>query len=112
MSGYPNPFLNNSMVSGSNFVGEYRSRYSTGETIKYNSGDMVLFEGKLFVATNLIESGTPDTNSDWLAMGNSRISYRSTTPTNPQIGDNWFNSATGKLYKYIDDGETKQFVEV
>ena len=112
MTSYPNPFANSTFSASSKFVGEYRSRHSSGETIKYNSGDMVLFEGKLFVATNLIESGTPDTNSDWLAMGNSRISYRSTIPPNPAGGDNWFNSATGKLYKYIDDGETKQFVEV
>ena len=111
MTGYPNPFLN-STFSASRFIGEYKSRYSSGERIKYNSGDMVLFEGKLFVAINLIESGTPDTNSDWLAMGNSRVSYRSTIPPDPKVGDNWFNSNTAKLYTYIDDGETKQFVEL
>ena len=69
MTGYPNPFLN-STFSASRFIGEYKSRYSSG------------------------------------------VSYRSTIPPDPKVGDNWFNSNTAKLYTYIDDGETKQFVEL
>lgn len=96
----------------SRFVGEYVSTYPTGESIKYNLGDAVLFEGKLFVASNLINFGSPDINPDWIPLGNSRISYRNTIPPDPKIGDKWFNSSTGQLYTYIDDGETKQFVEL
>ena len=94
------------------FRGEWSARHPSGEPRRYFSGDAVLYEGKLFIASNNISVGSPDTNSDWVPEGNSRISYRSTQPPDPRVGDNWFNSATGKLYKYIDDGETKQFVEV
>ena len=94
------------------FVGEYAATYPTGESIQYNFGDAVLFEGKLFVASVAINFGSPDINPDWIPLGNSRISYRNTIPPDPKIGDKWFNSGTGKLYTYIDDGETKQFVEL
>ena len=94
------------------FRGEWSARYPSGEIRRYTIGDAVLYEGKLFIASENISVGGPDTNSAWIPSGNSRISYRSTKPPDPKIGDNWFNSATGKLYKYIDDGETKQFVEL
>ncbi len=94
------------------FLGEYAATYPTGESIRYSRGDAILFEGKLFIASEDINHGTPDTNPRWVPLGNSRISYRSTTPPDPKVGDNWLNSNTGKLYTYIDDGETKQFVEL
>ena len=118
MTSAPNPFnavsnpLMNADFTSSRFRGEYKTRFPSGEPEGYRSGDLILYEGKLFIATNIITSGSPDTNNAWVPLGNSRISYRSTQPPDPKVGDNWFNSATGKLYKYIDDGETKQFVEV
>jgi|TARA_R110000850_G_scaffold127665_1_gene246822 hypothetical protein len=96
----------------STFLGEYRTRYPSGETITYEANSIVLYEGKLFISTARILSGSPDTNNNWSPLGNSRVSYRDTQPPDPRIGDTWFNSTTGKLYTFIDDGETKQFVEL
>jgi len=104
--------MTNISLSDSKFFGEYRIRYTSGETIVYERSSIVLYEGKLFIASSRILSGSPDTNSNWLPLGNSRISYRSTQPPDPKVGDNWFSSSTGKLYTYVDDGETKQFVEL
>lgn len=104
--------MTNIPLGSTTFLGEYKTRYSSGETIIYASGSTVLYEGKLFVSKATIFSGSPDTNSDWAPLGNSRVSYRDTQPPDPRIGDTWFNSSTGKLYTFIDDGETKQFVEL
>jgi len=104
--------MKSSPLINSTFLGEYRTRYPSGETITYEVSSIVLYEGKLFISTAKILSGNPDTNSDWSPLGNSRVSYRDTQPPDPRIGDTWFNSSTGKLYTFIDDGETKQFVEL
>tara|TARA_B100001059_G_C17688625_1_gene503704 strand:- start:628 stop:942 length:315 start_codon:yes stop_codon:yes gene_type:complete len=104
--------MTNISLTNSTFLGEYRSRHSSGEPIIYEIDSVVLYEGKLFISTARILSGSPDTNRDWSPLGNSRISYRDTQPPDPRIGDTWFNSSTGKLYTFIDDGETKQFVEL
>ena len=94
------------------FLGEFTSTYDSGETRIYSQGDMVLYEGKVFTALSSISGESPDTNSEWFAYGGSRVSYRGTKPPNPQVGDSWLNVSTGKFYVFIDDEETKQFVEL
>jgi hypothetical protein len=94
------------------FLGDFSPTYDTGETRVYSAGEMVLYEGKVFTALSTIYGESPDTNSEWFAYGGSRVSYRGTKPPSPQVGDFWLNSSTGKFYVFIDDGETKQFVEL
>jgi|TARA_R110000851_G_scaffold188715_1_gene338770 hypothetical protein len=96
----------------STFRGEFSSTTPTGRPITYIIGDIVLYEGKIFIALNTISGLSPDQTDLWSAWGGSRISYRSTIPTEPLTGDMWFNTNTGTLYTYLDDGETKQFVEL
>jgi hypothetical protein len=95
-----------------NYRGEYSSTYPSGEPSSYYVNDAVLFEGKLFIATESIRGENPDTNSAWVPWGNSRISFRDTEPPDPKVGDNWVIPATGKLYTFIDDTDTKQWVEL
>ena len=96
----------------STFRGEFSSTTSSGRPNTYNLGSLVLYEGKIFVASNTIFGLSPDQTDLWSAWGGSRLSYRSTAPTEPLTGDMWFNTNTGTLYTYLDDGETKQFVEL
>ena len=93
------------------YRGEYSPTTSEGGASHYSRGDMVIYEGKLFYANSEISGLSPDLSQDWIGWGGSRISYRSTIPPNPMVGDMWVNSGTGKLYTYFDDGDTKQFVE-
>ena len=104
--------MTNISLTNSTFLGEYRSRHSSGEPIIYEIDSVVLYEGKLFISTARILSGSPDTNRDWSPLGNSRISYRDTRPQDPEVGDMWVNYGNGRTYTFIDDGETKQFVEL
>ncbi|HCT54549.1 MAG TPA: hypothetical protein DF712_19055 [Balneola sp.] len=94
------------------YRGEYSSTYPSGEPSRYYTNDAVLFEGKLFVATAAIVGESPDISSRWIPWGNSRISFRDTEPPDPKVGDKWLIPATGKLYTFIDDTDTKQWVEL
>jgi len=98
--------------SGFRYRGEYVPVFPSGEPSSYSTSDVVLFEGKLFVANATIRGHSPDTNSNWIPWGNSRISFRSTEPPDPRVGDTWLNTATGKFYTYMEDADSKQWVEL
>jgi hypothetical protein len=49
-------------------------------------------------------------NLGWYLVGT--YSTSGTAPTNPNIGDKWFNTATGALLIYTSDGTTSQWVEL
>ena len=109
MSSLPN---NNLLYNLDGFRGEFNPLHTTGESRTYRSGDKVIFEGKMFIAVDTIIGETPDSNSSWIGLGSTRVSYRDIQPPDPEVGDMWVNSSTGKFYTFIDDGETKQFVEL
>lgn len=109
MSSLPN---NNRLYNLDGFRGEFNPLHSTGEPRTYRTGDKVIFEGKMFVAVETIHGETPDSNSNWIGLGSTRVSYRNTRPQDPEVGDMWVNYGNGRTYTFIDDGETKQFVEL
>lgn len=43
--------------------------------------------------------------------GGQEYYYSSTAPESPEIGDEWVDSETGKLYTLVDDGNSVQWVE-
>ena len=97
---------------GYTYRGEYVPTFSTGEVSSYSVNDLVLFEGKLFIATKYLRGLTPDMSSDWAPWGGSRVSYRANRPPDPQVGDGWLNTNTGRFYTFIEDEDSKQFVEL
>lgn len=44
--------------------------------------------------------------------GESSFTWGDTTPSDPVIGDRWFDTITGSLAVYVDDGDSQQWVEV
>ena len=98
-------------INISNYRGEFSASNDLGGSTFYALGDIVLYEGKLFYAAAEIYGLSPDQTDDWIPWGGSRLTYRSVMPHDPRVGDMWVNSATGRLYTYFDDGDTKQFVE-
>lgn len=95
-----------------NFRGNYVPTFSSGEPSVYQKKDLVLFEGKLFLANGRIVGQSPDTNANWIPWGNSRVSFRDTEPPDPKVGDTWIIPATGKFYTFIDDTDSKLWVEL
>lgn len=94
------------------YRGDYVATLPNGGPTTYAANDVVLYEGKLFVATQTIKGQTPDTSSLWIPFGNSRLSYRLSSPPDPQVGDTWLNTSTGKFYTFLEDEDSKQWVEL
>lgn len=94
------------------YRGDFVPTLPSGAPANYSLNDLVLFEGKLYIATALISGQSPDTSSDWVPWGNSRVSFRSTNPPDPKTGDTWVNTNTGRFYTFVNDGDTDQWVEL
>jgi hypothetical protein len=45
-------------------------------------------------------------------IGSTGFSSSNTAPVSPAVGDEWFNPDTGALYKYINDGDSDQWIEL
>lgn len=99
-----------------NFKGNYRSHDPNGILIEYGLGDVVFYSGKTYVATKVIKEQSPahGESSGWqLITGASspiQFYWGSDIPLSPNIGDEWFNTTNGKIYKYLPDGDTEQWV--
>lgn len=44
--------------------------------------------------------------------GESTFTWSTTPPSNPDVGDRWYDTEQGILVVYVDDGNTQQWVEV
>ena len=99
---------------------------ASGKCIQYTQGDVVYKNGKTYVAiTTPIPCKSPEhRDSGWAELssvgggtggggtGGIEYFYSTTAPANPTPGDQWFNPNTGKLYVYIEDGDSSQWVEL
>ena len=45
-------------------------------------------------------------------IGSTGFASTNTAPVSPAVGDEWFNPDTGALYKYINDGDSDQWIEL
>ena len=54
-------------------------------------------------------------NDTWNAIsasgGGASVDVSVNPPSEPEAGNIWFNSNTGRLYVYVDDGDTQQWVQ-
>ena len=95
-----------------NFRGKYRAYDENGILIVYNAGDVVNYNGKTYVANYTISETSP-AHTGWSAIGGGVNFYStSTPPSNANPGDEWLDVTTGKIYKYIDDGNSSQWVNI
>ena len=100
-----------------NFIGEWKIRDRSGKLMVYNIDDEVSKDGNFYVATKITSGYSPEhlDRGGWKKINKVRsINFTSseTAPVNPVQGDEWWNSLTGVLYKYIDDGNSKQWVSI
>ena len=101
-----------------NVLGEYKPYTIQGIPTKYKKDDLVTYKGKSYVATKAIrEAIEPDVGEDfgWKSLDENRaIKFTTGTeaPHDPQSGDEWFDTTNGIRFKYFDDDDTKQWIEV
>jgi hypothetical protein len=102
------------------FPNIFKTTDVSGNCIQYAKGDIVYRKGEAYVAIR-----TPDLckspehkESGWQPLTSERtgttVTYFSgiTPPTRVTAGDEWFNPNTGKLYKYIADANSEQWVQL
>jgi len=89
-----------------------------GEYVIYKKGDVVSKKGKIYTAirTTTVKSGSPEHGSKagWKELTEDRIkkyTEDSNAPVDPVVGDEWYDSSSGNLYKFVDDGTSTQWVE-
>ena len=58
---------------------------------------------------NTITVANPGTGTG--AGGGTTVDVSETVPDSPSAGNIWFNSTNGKIYVYIDDGDSQQWVQ-
>lgn len=68
--------------------------------------DEVTFEGNGVTITTSAVNGVKK-----LTFRGQIFSYSATSPQSPVAGDEWVDSDTGIMYKYIDDGTSSQWAE-
>lgn len=98
---------------------KWKIKDGNGSYVVYKKGDVVSKNGKLYIATKTtsVEQGSPEhgKKAGWKEFTEDRIkkfNESSIAPVNPFVGDEWMDLSSGKLYKYVDDGTSIQWVEI
>ena len=94
-------------------INNYKAYTPDGLASSYHKDDVVRYKGKTFVAKQDSTGETPTQTEFWEEQSFS-IKYTSGTQphSDPQVGDKWLDTTSGKLYTYIDAGTSNQWVEL
>ena len=97
---------------------KWKVKDEQGKYISYKRGDIVSKNGKLYLATRRtnVRHGSPEhgAKAGWKEYTENRITKYtddSSAPLDPLIGDEWYDTSVGKLFKWVDDGNSTQWVE-
>jgi hypothetical protein len=107
------------MVNDANTPYYFTPVEPSGDCKQYAKGDMVIRGEKTYIAKDTPIPCLPpeNKNSGWKEVGPTEITsitcYNSTNaPETPNEGDEWFNPNTGRLYKYLKDTDSSQWVQI
>lgn len=99
-----------------NARGEYKQKNKNGLPVVYEKDDVVTYSNGSFQAKsrNTYYDGIPgQPNSPWEPISN-RVKH--TSGPSPHLdakeGDEWYDTNSGVLFKYLSDGDSKQWVEI
>lgn len=103
-----------------NFPAIFKVTDASGNCIQYAKGDIVYKNGEAYIAaTTPTPCLSPEHKaSGWQPLVGERTGttvtfFNSTTPPTRVVqGDEWFNPDNGKLYKYIVDTDSEQWVQI
>ncbi|HAW80239.1 MAG TPA: hypothetical protein DCX27_11345 [Balneola sp.] len=96
------------------YRGEFRINDTKGSHLLYDRGDIVLYEGKTHIANENVSGVFPafDKETRWYCLAGNSVFIQKETPLGGNGGDEWFNSSTGKTYRYLKDSSGEQWVEI
>jgi hypothetical protein len=97
-----------------NYRGNYRQYDSRGYEQVYYVGDVVLYDGKQYIAIANTSRNIPTKiNSGWklLTTDVDGYYYSDSVPLNANVGDRWVDMITGRMYTYIEDKNGFHWIE-
>ena len=103
-----------------NFKGIFKVSGVDGQCIQYAEGDIVYKKGEAYIAERAPDlCKSPEHKlSGWQPLTSERAGttvtfFSSTTPPSRVVlGDEWWDPSTAKLYKYIIDENSEQWVQI
>jgi hypothetical protein len=96
------------------YRGNFKEFDSRGYDVVYNVGDVVVFDGKQYVATIQYKKSIPTKKqSGWkqLTADFENYYYSDIQPLHPNKGDRWIDRLTGRMYTYMEDTNGFHWVE-
>ena len=103
-----------------NFKGIFKVSGVDGQCIQYAEGDIVYKKGEAYIAERAPDlCKSPEHKlSGWQPLTSERAGTTvtffssSTPPSRVVFGDEWWDPSTAKLYKYIIDTNSEQWVQI
>ena len=103
-----------------NFKGIFKVSGVDGQCIQYAQGDIVYKKGEAYIAERAPDlcKSPEHTSSGWKPLvsegtGTIVTFFNSiTAPSRVSQGDEWWNPSTAKLYKYIIDTNSEQWIQI
>ena len=103
-----------------NFKGIFHVSDISGQCIQYARGDIVYKNGEAYIAERAPDlcKSPEHKSSGWQPLASERSGttvtfFNSIIPPKKVIqGDEWYNPDTGKMYKYISDANSEQWIEI
>jgi len=100
-----------------NIVSKWEMKDSYGNIRIYEENQIVFKDGNQYVTTHRTSGFSPEHGEKrgWKKITTNRTAdYTESlnSPNNPVAGDEWLSLTNGTLYKYLDDGNSKQWVSI
>lgn len=102
-------------ITNFNFIGDFKAKRGSGNVICYKVGDVVYHESKTYIASKKIEGLSPSLGekAGWLSLSDRSVLYESSSePFHAELGDEWFDTSSGVLYKRIENNSIHIWVEL
>lgn len=68
-------------------------------------------DGQISTVNNIRYSYTAATSS-WTRLVGTKYTASASSPSNPNLGDQWYNTNTDALYEYLSDGTTSYWIDI
>lgn len=101
-----------------NLKGKYKTYDSNGRLLVYQKNDVVFYDDKTYVAIREVAETSPahGEQGGWalVTAGSNPVQFfwGEELPQEANIGDEWFNTTTGRLYKFLSDDDSDQWVNI
>jgi len=95
-----------------NYRGQYRIHDPNGKKFIYRVGDVVTYNNKNYIATEVIKNKTPETkDSGWEYFESQHKFIESEYEPDANVGDKWRDLISGRVFTRIQDENGFHWVE-